>query len=332
MRNKIIPIVIAILAVVGGAFIIRTANNKNNDGFEVKLIQPSLGSIRSTFSSTATVLPRNRLEIKPPVNGRVEEVLVKEGDSVKAGQILVWMSSTERAALLDAAHGQGEEKLNYWKEVYKAIPLMSAIDATVIVATTQPGQTVTTADAVIVLSDRLIIRAEVDETDIAKVRGGQDAVVELDAYPDEKIKASVDHVYHESKTVNNVTVYEVDLIPESVPDFLRSGMNATVEFIADSREEVLLLPQDAVSRERSGDFVMVKREGAAEPVQRQVKLGISDDKNVEVVSGLTQDDTVVVKSKKYSVPRASTGTNPFMPQRRPGAASGNQTQGQNQRR
>jgi macrolide-specific efflux system membrane fusion protein len=52
-------------------------------------------------------LPQNRLEIKPPIAGRAEEVLVNEGELVKAGQIIAWMSSTDRAALLDAARAQG---------------------------------------------------------------------------------------------------------------------------------------------------------------------------------------------------------------------------------
>ena len=83
----------------------------------------------------------------------------------------------------------------------------------------------------VVLSDHLIVRAQVDETDIGKITPDMKAIITLDAYPDTKIKASVEHIYYESKTVNNVTIYEVDLIPEEVPAFFRSGMNATVDFI-----------------------------------------------------------------------------------------------------
>jgi macrolide-specific efflux system membrane fusion protein len=262
-------------------------------------------------------LPKNRLEIKPPVNGRIESVLVEEGVKVKIGQTVAWMSSTDRAALLDNARGQGEVALKYWQDAYKPIPLLSPIDGEVIVATTQPGQTVTTSDDVIVLSDHLIVRAQVDETDIGKISLGQGATIVLDAYPDSKINAKVDHIYYESKTVNNVTIYDVDLLPEEIPAFFRSGMNATVNFIDHGLENALLIPLEAVQQDKGESYVMVSQGPDKEPVKRAVKLGISDEKNTEVLSGIDENDTLVVKMKKRSVTKgATTGTNPFMPARR----------------
>lgn len=283
---------------------------------EIKEIRPAFVPIRSVITTTGTVLPQNRLEIKPPINGRVEKILVKEGEDVKTGQIIAWMSSTERAALLDAARAKGEEAMRYWEEAYKAIPLIAPIDGEVIVATTEPGQTVTSADAVIVLSDRLIVRAQVDETDIGKVKNGQTAEIALDAYPDTKIKAEVNHIYYESKTVSNVTIYEVDLAPESVPEFFRSGMNANIDFVIENKNSVLTVPLDAVIKEKDKDFIYIRQDNSTGPVKQAVKLGISDDKNVEIVSGITADDTVVIRSQKYEVPTAQGGRNPFMPARK----------------
>ena len=276
-------------------------------------LSPTLGSIQTIISTTGTILPKNRLEIKPPVNGRVESVLVKEGQSVKVGEVLAWMSSTERAALLDAAQGQGEEKLKYWQQAYKPIALLAPIAGEVIVATTQPGQTITTSDAVIVLSDQLIVRAQVDETDIGKIKPEQKATVSLDAYPDIAVKATVEHIYYESKTVNNVTIYEVDLIPQEVLAFFRSGMNVTINFIEHSRENTLLVPLEAVYKEGEESFVMLKKAAGQEEIKQTVKIGIADDKNVEILSGISVDDRVVTKGKKYVLPKSSTGTNPFMP-------------------
>lgn len=313
MRSKMIKILILIaVAAAGGAFWKMKAQSAAPDNDLTREINPVIGNIQNVISSTGTVLPKNRLEVKPSVNGRVDEVLVHEGQSVKAGETLAWMSSTERAALLDAARGQSEEALRYWQEVYKAIPLISPIAGEVIVAKTQPGQTVTTADPVVVLSDQLIVRAQVDETDIGKIRDGQRAVVSLDAYPDTKIPAAVGHIYYESKTVNNVTIYEVDLLPQEVPAFFRSGMNATVDFIAQSKDNVLLIPDEAVLREKNGNFVLVKDAGG-QSRQRAVQLGIADDKNVEVLSGVDAYDTILVKTKEYTLPKNNVGTNPLMP-------------------
>lgn len=315
-KNKLKLFFIAGLILIIAAVPITKIKQKKSSEEIVKEIQPVIGPIRTFISCTGTVLPKNRLEIKPPVNGRIESILVKEGDKVKTGQILAWMSSTERAALLDAARGKGEKTLQYWEETYKSIPLSAPIEGEVIVATTQPGQTVTTNEAVVVLSDHLIIRAQVDETDIGKIKLGQSAVVSLDAYPETKIKASVEHIYYESKTVNNVTIYEVDLITEEVPLFLRSGMNTSVDFIEQSKESALLIPQEALHKEREEAYVLIKQSNGKEPEKQNVTLGISDDKNVEVLSGLTENDRIIIKTKKYSIPKNTTGTNPFFPGRR----------------
>ena len=301
-----------VILIIAGVAITRMKQRKSADG-AVKEITPVIGSIRTFISCTGTVLPKNRLEMKPPVNGRIEKILVQEGDKVKTGQILAWMSSTERAALLDAARGKGEESVKYWEEIYKPIPLPAPIDGEVIVATTQPGQTVTSSDAVVVLSDHLIVRAQVDETDIGKISADMKAMITLDAYPETKINAAVEHIYYESKTVNNVTIYEVDLKPEEVLAFLRSGMNASVDFIQLGKTNALLIPQEAVQKEKDENIVYVKENNGQEPLAVRVKLGISDDKNVEVLSGINEGDRIIVKAKKYSLPKNTTGRNPFMP-------------------
>lgn len=321
MKNKkmIIVISVTVLLVLAGFWVVRLRQSGSSNE-TTKEISPVIGSLQTIISTTGTVLPKNRLQIKPTVNGRIDKIMVQEGDKVKTGDILAWMSSTERAALIDAAQEQGEAALKYWQEVYKPISLLSPIDGEVIVATTQPGQTVTTSDDVVVLSDRLIVRAQVDETDIGKIKVNQKASISLDAYPSVKIKAKVDHIYYESKTVNNVTIYEVDLIAEEIPPFFRSGMNATVDFIDKSKENILLIPVEAAHKDKAGDYVFVKVEPDKEPVKTLVKLGMTDDKNIEVISGLKESDHIVVKAKKYVLPKNAAGTNPFMPTRRPATA------------
>ncbi len=315
--NKKIKLLFILPLILIVAFVIIKMRPQINTSEATKEINPTIGTIHNIVSTTGTVLPKNRLELKPPVNGRIESILVQEGDKVKTGQIVAWMSSTERAALLDAARGQSEERLKYWQDVYKPIPLSSPIAGEVIVATIQPGQTITTSDAVIVLSDHLIVRAQVDETDIGKIKTGQKATITLDAYQETKIAASVEHIYYESQTVNNVTIYNADLLPDAVAPFFRSGMNATVDFIIQSKDDALLIPIEAVHKEKTGDFVFLIQSNAEPPLKTSVKLGISDDKNVEIVSGISGKDNVLLTTKKFALPKSSAaGTNPFLPFRR----------------
>lgn len=316
-KRKMILYIAVPVTILLALFLIRAARKPAKE--IMREISPSIGNIQTSITSTATVKPQNRLEIKPPINGRIDEILVKEGQEIKTGQILARMSSTERAALLDAARARGPEEVKYWEEVYKSTPLLSPIDGEVIVSTTEPGQTITSADVVVVLSDQLIVQAQVDETDVGKVRIGQKAEISLDAYPEIKVRGRVDHIYYESQIVNNVTIYQVDIIPETVPEVFRSGMSATVNIVEEAKDGVLIIPLEAVTRGKDGTYVLISRGPGKKPAERKVELGISDDKNVEVNSGISKDDRILVISQKYdpaSAPKKST--NPFMPAMRRG--------------
>ncbi|MDD3906063.1 MAG: efflux RND transporter periplasmic adaptor subunit [Candidatus Omnitrophica bacterium] len=318
-HNSKRAIFVSVLILISAAAILMIMPKGKSSKEVVREIFPMVGNIQSVISSTAIVQPQSRLEIKPPINGRINEILVKEGETVKSGQTLAWMSSTERAALLDAARGRGEEAMKYWADVYKATPLISPIDGQVIVSTDKPGQTVTTSDIVVVISDRLIVQAQIDETDIGKVRLGQSVGISLDAYPDIKLNGVVDHIYYESETVNNVNIYQVDIVPETVPAVFRSGMTATVNILESEKNNVLTIPQEVVKHGKDGDYVIIgQAQGKKE--ERKIELGASDEKNVEVLSGLSENDRILAVSQKFTMPDSSskTGKNPFMPSMRKG--------------
>lgn len=315
MKKNRKMIYIGLAGLIGVLAIIIFSRGEKTDSQEViREIQPVVGNLQRFISTTGNVGPQNRLEIKPPIGGRIEEIFVDEGQKVRRGDILALMSSTERATLLDAAHLKNKEELAYWKNVYKATPLIAPIDGEVIVRAVEPGQTVTATDAVIVLSDRLIVKADVDETDIGRVNVGDKAIVSLDAYPGTEAKATVDHISYESTVVNNVTIYKVDILPEAIPSFFRSGMSANVDIITDRKENVLLVPLKAVVKDNGKAFVLLKN-GKDKPMPQEVQLGMDDDENVEVVSGLSPDDTIIISSKKYTLPSEDkeNGSNPFFP-------------------
>lgn len=306
---------VVVAAAVAGLLYFRMGGKKGSEAFW-REVRPETGSIRVVVSTTATILPQNRLEIKSSVGGRIDEILVKEGESVKKGQVLALVSSTERAALLDAATLKGKGEIEYWKNVYKQTALIAPIDGEVIVSSIDPGQTITTSDVVLVLSDRLIVKADVDETDIGRVKVGQSADIRLDAYPDIRVRGVVDHVYYESKLVNNVNIYKVDLVPSSIPDVFRSGMSANVDVIVEKKDNVLLLPLSAV-RTRNGSAVVSLRDPKSGEVTKVgVKTGSKDARNVEIVSGIAMGDAVVVRDSAYVLPKNSSGSNPFVPQRK----------------
>ena len=264
-------------------------------------------------STTGLVQPQNRLEIRPPIPGRVEAVLAREGQSVRRGQILSWISSTERAALLDAARAKGEKELTYWESLYKPAPIVAPLDGDIIARNVEPGQTITAAEALFVLSDRLIVQAKVDETDIGRIALTQAATLTLDAYPKETVTGTVDSIAFEAKTVNNVTMYMVDILPERIPPFYRSGMTANIEILTTMTNGVLVVPTEAIGTETNRLFVRMPGAAGAPPRTRIVTTGATDGKYTEVTAGLNEGDTVLVSSVVLPSAKGPGGSNPFMP-------------------
>ncbi len=288
---------------------------RGNDKPRYTAVQVERGNLKISILATGEVLPQNRLEIKAPIAGRIEEILVKEGQSVRKGQVLARMSSTERAALLDAARAKGDEELAHWQEVYKAVPLVAPMSGIIIARSMEPGQTLTAADAPLVMSDRLIVKAQVDETDIARVKINQKAEIILDAYPNDSIAARVDHIAFEAKTVSNVTTYEVDVLPASVPEFMRSGMTANISFIIQKKDAVLLVPQATINNTDQGAQVLAPNpDGSkkARPIPKDVKIGDTDGKRVEIIGGVAEGDTVLVPEITIG-DKSSGGSSPLSP-------------------
>lgn len=301
--------VLIVLVLAGAGF--AAWRNRQANAVTYREVATKRGDLEISILSTGTVQPENRLEIKAPVAGRIEKVLVVEGQVVRKGQVLAWMSSTERAAMLDAAAAKGKAEVKRWEEMYQPTPILAPIHGTIILRSIESGQTITNTEAVLVMSDRLTVKAQVDETDLAQIRLKQEATIVLDAYPSEKIPATVDQIAYEATTVNNVTTYLVDVLPKKTPDFMRSGMTANVNFVADSRHGVVLLLAEAIRPDAEGKSIVLVRGPDGKPVEREIGVGLSDGKHTEVIEGLAEGETVLIAQARAK----AAAVNPFMPKR-----------------
>jgi macrolide-specific efflux system membrane fusion protein len=225
--------------------------------------------LQTTVEATGEIQPRNRLDVKPPIAGRVEELLLDEGDPVEKGQVIGWVSSTERATLLDAALAVSEKEYEYWRQLYKPTPLVSPLKGTVIARKYEPGQSIVANNEVVVIADDLIVLASLDETDIGQIKVGQKVSVRLEAYPEHSFPCVVEKIAYDAVTKSNVTTYEVDVRPERLPDFARSGMTANIEFLIAQKKGVLALPAAAVQQKTTGGK---KSAGGTADPERRAKM------------------------------------------------------------
>lgn len=145
---------------------------------------------------------------------------------------------------------------------------------------------------VTVISNDFTVNIDIEETDIGKIKKGQDVDIILDAYPDEKIKGIVDKISPISKNTAGVISFQVTILPKDAkPGLLLSGISANATIYISKIENVVLVPSLAVFEENGKSIVWTLNE-KNEPAAKEVKTGASDFENTEIKSGINEGDKV----------------------------------------
>ena len=152
--------------------------------------------------------------------------------------------------------------------------------------------------------DTMELEVEVDEIDIAEVKPGQRAIIEVDALPALQLEGEVASISLLSKEIGGLVLYEVTIGFDVPPDSgLKIGMSAIADIILEERSSVLLVPNRAISQDSQGNPIVKVMVNEEEIEERPVVIGISDGFDTEIVSGLSEGDVVVIETKvKPSAP------------------------------
>ena len=132
----------------------------------------------------------------------------------------------------------------------------------------------------------------VSEVDISKIRVGMKATITLDSISDKTFTGSVFAIDKVGTTSNGVTNYPIVIqFDTDSPDIL-PNMSATANIILDSKTNVLVVPSSAVTTQGTQSTVRKLVNGM--PEIAPVEVGISSDTQVEITSGLSEGDEVVL--------------------------------------
>ena len=144
----------------------------------------------------------------------------------------------------------------------------------------------------VIPDNSMTVTMEVDELDIAYYEPGQKADILVDALPGHSFTAEVEEVAAVGKNTGGNSKFTVKLRLDRAPDML-NGMNASV-VVHRGVKSGLLLPVAAVYDRGSESFVYVAVDNkTGKPVgELPVVTGVSDGEMVEIVSGLTEGQTV----------------------------------------
>ena len=276
-------------------------------------IKAQRGTIHQIVDTTGEVAALNRVEIKPTTAGRIEKLIVDEGDKVKKGQILAYLSSTDRAAILDAARANPKENLKQWEDTYKATPVISPMDGTIILNAVVEGQTVAATDVVYALSDQLIVIANVDEADIGGIKPGQKATVQLDAFQDVFSDGKVFQILEEGVNNNNVITYNVKIKMDNLPDFYKSMMSANIDITVNTFDNAIIVPYMAVGEDENGHAYVLTGNNKKQ-IRKPVQTGAQEADKIQIISGLNEGDEILVKQDNYSAGQPASSSKSFMMQ------------------
>ena len=244
-RNRIIfslsgVIILFILLKISGVI------GKTN---EVKVISEKVKkrTIVETVNATGKIYPESEIKITPDLSGQITELNVHEGDSVKKGAVL--------------AHVSGGS-------------ITSPVQGTVILMNVKKGErvvgsTMMAGTEMMRIADltKLEVKVDVAENDIAKIKLGDSALIEVDAYNNRKFKGIVTQIASSNSGVSSptptqgsdVTSYKVhiSLLQSSFQDLIdankgavspfRPGMSASADIQTNTHENILAIPINAVT-------------------------------------------------------------------------------------
>lgn len=213
--------------------------------------------------------------------------------------------------------------------------LTAPADGVVINMALTKGQTVNSSTAAMTLAtggNLFLVGATVSQEEITELKVGQKTDITLDSAPNEHISGTLIEVALKGTTTQNVTMFGVTLQIDESSDLLRAGMNVNVTITVGEAKDVLVLPSQAITTRGNEKGVFVPNTSqagqsaqsgkATQPIQSSqsaqrsqgsyssaagtptldrkfvsVEIGLDDGTNVEIKSGLTEGQEVILSNR-----------------------------------
>ena len=292
----------------------------------VEVAEVTTGEITSYISATANLVAEDQVKVLSEAEGRVEELLVEEGDLVSKGQVLavlvqdeakialskVELKASNAKAALDRAedtHQQGlisaeafdKLKMEYdvaRQEVAEAewvlakTVIRSPFSACVTERFITQGQHLRPGDELFTVADYnpLVARIYLPESDVIELEEGREVHIALAANGKLNFSGRIRQIAPVVDTATGTVKVTVEAVKP--PAGVRPGAFVSIGIVREQQPAALLLPRESVIREQSAAHVFVSEDGTA--IKKAVELGLEEGDLVEVISGVAEGDNVVV--------------------------------------
>ncbi|MGB5192239.1 MAG: efflux RND transporter periplasmic adaptor subunit, partial [Polyangiales bacterium] len=190
-----------------------------------------------------------------------------------------------------AALSRAQARLTAAQVAVEQTRIRAPLSGVVLKRHVEPGEVVQPGEPLVTFAGDgpLQVRIQPDESNLALLRIGQPALVSSEAFPDQRLEASISRIAPSVDPVRGTVEVDLDIVDESD---LRPDMTMTVEIEVGRTSSALVVPSWAI-RDLGSDkpWVLVAEDGEAQ--RRDVELGLEGDDLVEVVSGLSEADPVL---------------------------------------
>lgn len=296
------------------------------DAIPVSVIAVSRGTVSSYVTATANLVAENDVKVLAEAEGRVDRLMVEEGDYVKKGQLLAALVQDDeriayQKALVRSANAEttfqrstrmGEQQMISEEDLEKVAmdhdiaeqemaEAKWSLDKTEIRAPfggrvtermITVGQHIRPGDELFTVTDfdPLIARIYLPEKDVIGLQEGREVRIALKADESVKFRGRIRQI----SPVVDIATGTVKLTIEAVnpPGDVRPGGFVNVDVVRETRPDVVLLPREAVIRELQKAHVFVVDGEVAE--RRAVSLGLEEGDSMEIVSGVDAGEEVVI--------------------------------------
>ena len=357
MKNlKKISIGLLILGVIFATSFFIKSNKKDITKYEVTQLKKE--TIQTKIVATGKVIPEDEVEIKPQIAGIIDIILVKEGDQVKAGDLLVKIKVVPNEQTLNSAEGrvksakiilansetefnrnktlfskgiiseqeynsvelqynQSQQNLKNTESDLQIIKLGSSdessvtntnvratVTGTILEIPVKKGDQVIQANtfnpgttiATIADLNVMIFEGKVDEGEVSKLKKEMDLEVNLAAIENKIYPAKLKFIAPKGIEEGGAVQFKVEaevLIDNEF--FVRAGYSANASIITAIRENVNALSEAVIQYDKDTKIPFVEVEvGDQEFEKRELKIGLADGINVEVISGISEEDKVKI--------------------------------------
>ncbi len=271
-----------------------------NPGYSLEDLEVSVTISTSSYDiraiSNTVIDTESSKSVKSKSSGNIKELKIRNGDYINAGDLIMVLENEDlqdnlndaKSSLNDVYEDLADEKSNL--DFYT---ITAPIDGVVTSLNVSEGDYVRSEASLltIVNNNNIEFDIEVDELDINDISLDQEVKVTIDALEETSVNpiiGTVSNISIEGNSMNNVTSYPVTISLEG-NDNIKMGMNCSAEIIIDSRENVLTLPVEAITTRKNKYFVTMQ-DGS----QREVEVGLYDEDNIEIVSGLTLNEKILL--------------------------------------